>query len=147
MTGENPERRRQSGVEGGQLQLLIEDADEEQVDHAEQAHHPDRLRSEVAAVDRQRVEGDELDVAEEDGVRVEMDVGELPRHQHRTEGEHRREDDPDRRAAVDEAGALDGLDRGHRGDCRQRGSDETGQQVRSLRQDVPRHQTGQRWRG
>ena len=34
--------------------------------------------SEVALTDRQRIEGDELDIPEEDGIGVEMDVAQVP---------------------------------------------------------------------
>ena len=70
--GREPERERERGIEGRELQLLPEDRDHGRVEDEDEAHDEERGGPEVPAPGLEPVERRERELAEEHGVGVEV---------------------------------------------------------------------------
>ena len=119
--GRETQRRRQCRVEGGELQLLVEQDDEQEIDQRHGAHRQERLRDPQAA-DRHRVQPDEADLAQEDGVLVDVDVARIEVEQQHADREQHREHDADRGVVLDAPRARQELGEEHGEQPRQGGA-------------------------
>ena len=107
--GREAQERRQDGVERRQLQLLEEQEQGGEVEERHAAHRPDGLGAEVGAAHDHAVEGGESQLAQQDGVRIQVDRVRVVRDQDDRDAEEQREGQADGGVLGDAARALERL--------------------------------------
>ena len=138
-----PESVGKAGVEGGELEFLEEDRDDDEVRGKECPHQPETPRTEIRPADLNAAKGSEGDLAEKDGIQVEMDIFGEAGDQDDGDREERRKDERDGRIFLDALGPVEEFDQRYREHARRRGGTDEKRRGDILGDEEPKHDAEQ----